>query len=269
MTITWTFEDESGNISTQNQEVTINDQTQPEPDIADLPDISGNCEVTVSTLPTATDNCDGSITATTSDNLTFNQPGTFLITWTYSDEEGNQTSQSQNVTIVNSNPVAQTKDITVELNESGTATITPADIDNGSYDDCELVSLSLDITDFTTSDIGENTVILTVTDNIDQTDSETAIVTIIWNGDVALEIPNFVSPNNDGKNDLWEIKGVETLQGFHLEIFNSFGEIIYSSDNYDNTWDATYNGKELPNGNYYYIFAKDDQTYKGFISVVR
>src|SRR6185295_15438076 len=84
-TITWTYDDGNGNTSTQTQNVIVDDVTAPVADVATLGDITGECGVTVSTMPTATDNCAGSITATTSDPLTYNTQGTYIIHWTYTD----------------------------------------------------------------------------------------------------------------------------------------------------------------------------------------
>ncbi len=74
------------------------DNTAPVPDVANLPDATGECSVTL-TAPTATDNCAGSITATTSDPLTYNTQGNFTVTWTYGDGNGNTSQQTQKVIV--------------------------------------------------------------------------------------------------------------------------------------------------------------------------
>jgi hypothetical protein len=68
--------------------------------------------------------------------------------------------------------------ITIQLDENGNAYITPEMIDNGSTDNEGIESLSLDITDFSCSDIGQNTVILTVTDFSGNISSCTTIVIV-------------------------------------------------------------------------------------------
>ncbi|MDA3867013.1 MAG: hypothetical protein PF489_09750, partial [Salinivirgaceae bacterium] len=104
-TITWTYEDGSGNTSTQPQEVIIADQTAPVADFAELDDIPAECEVTSLTAPTATDNCAGTITATHDATLPISTQT--IITWTYNDGNGNTSEQTQNVVISDvSNPVA-------------------------------------------------------------------------------------------------------------------------------------------------------------------
>ncbi|AZI69205.1 DUF7948 domain-containing protein [Cloacibacterium normanense] len=84
---------------TYTVEVKVEDKTPPNPDITNLPDITGDCHTVVSTIPTATDNCSGKITATTTDALQYSIPGTYNITWKYDDENGNTFSQTQKVII--------------------------------------------------------------------------------------------------------------------------------------------------------------------------
>ncbi|MCX6294595.1 MAG: T9SS type A sorting domain-containing protein [Bacteroidetes bacterium] len=98
--ITWTYNDGHGNITTQNQNVLLSDTIAPVADLASLPDITGECSVTVSTIPTATDNCVGTIVGTTTDPLTVSTLGTSVITWTFDDGNGNVITQNQNVTVI-------------------------------------------------------------------------------------------------------------------------------------------------------------------------
>ncbi|MCZ4320341.1 hypothetical protein O4H26_15230, partial [Aequorivita viscosa] len=78
-------------------------------------------------------------------------------------------------------PNVITQDITVQLDATGNVSITPSQIDNGSTDNCSSSAnliFSLDITDFTCSELGNNTVTLTVTDEAGNSASATAIVTV-------------------------------------------------------------------------------------------
>ena len=98
-TIHWSYNDGNGNITTQNQTVIINDVTAPVPQVATLPTLTGECSVTVTSVPKANDNCKGVITATTSDALTYNKQGTYTIRWSYNDGNGNTSTQNQTVVI--------------------------------------------------------------------------------------------------------------------------------------------------------------------------
>lgn len=79
--------------------VVVGDNVAPIPNIASLPDITGDCHTIVSNFPLATDNCAGAITATTTDPLSYSIPGTYVIHWTYNDGHGNTAAQNQNVII--------------------------------------------------------------------------------------------------------------------------------------------------------------------------
>ena len=74
-------------------------------------------------------------------------------------------------------------------------------------------------------------------------------------------IPNIITPNGDGINDIFKIKGLHS--GWHLEIFNRYGTRVFSSDNYQNDWTA----KGIKDGVYFYIMEKNGELHKGNITV--
>nr|WP_314491570.1 T9SS type B sorting domain-containing protein [uncultured Chryseobacterium sp.] len=79
--------------------VVVGDTAAPIPNVTNLPDITGDCNTIVSSYPTATDICAGTVTATTTDPLTYSLSGTYIIHWTYNDGNGNTSTQNQNVII--------------------------------------------------------------------------------------------------------------------------------------------------------------------------
>jgi len=103
-TVTWTYDDGNGNTATQTQRVIVQDVTAPVPDVAALPDVSGECSAEISAAPTATDNCAGPIVGTTSDPLSYTEHGTHTVTWTYDDGNGNVATQTQTVTVEDVTP---------------------------------------------------------------------------------------------------------------------------------------------------------------------
>ena len=83
-------------------------------------------------------------------------------------------------------------------------------------------------------------------------------------------IPNIFTPNGDGKNDVFKIKGLESYPGSQLLIFNRWGNEVYKADNYLNNWD----GGNLAEGTYYYILNRHDltgsiSTFKGWVFIKR
>ena len=97
--VTWTYEDGEGNESTQTQNVIIDDQTPPVPDLAELPEINEVCVRNAISPPTATDNCSGQTDGTTDAVFPITTQGTTIVTWTFTDDNGNSITQDQNVTI--------------------------------------------------------------------------------------------------------------------------------------------------------------------------
>jgi gliding motility-associated-like protein len=64
------------------------------------------------------------------------------------------------------------------------------------------------------------------------------------------EIPRGISPNNDGKNDSFDLSGFDVKQ---LSIYNRYGQQVYSRNNYQSEWHGQAdNNNELPTGTYYY-----------------
>ena len=63
------------------------------------------------------------------------------------------------------------------------------------------------------------------------------------------------TPNKDGTNDLWQVTafGGTCIARIYVNVFNRYGNVVYKNDNYQNTWDGTYNGKPVPDGTYYYV----------------
>ncbi|GEM_PF-3700248 len=79
--------------------VSVNDNTAPVPVLSILPDLNGQCEVSVVNTPQASDNCDGTISATTDDELFYDAQGSYLILWTYTDAANNSSQQYQWVNV--------------------------------------------------------------------------------------------------------------------------------------------------------------------------
>lgn len=78
--------------------VIVGDTEKPIPNTNPLPTINGDCNTTIA-KPTATDNCAGVITATTTNPISYNLPGNYTINWSYNDGNGNIETQTQQITI--------------------------------------------------------------------------------------------------------------------------------------------------------------------------
>ena len=100
--------------------------------------------------------------------------------FTVTDEGGSSSVCSSSVIIVEDNvePDANCQNVTVNLDENGNGSTTAAAVDNNSSDACGIASLSLDITDFDCSNIGDNEIVLTVTDVNTNVSTCNAIATV-------------------------------------------------------------------------------------------
>jgi gliding motility-associated-like protein len=83
-------------------------------------------------------------------------------------------------------------------------------------------------------------------------------------------VMNIITPNGDGYNDKWQIFLLEKIGPCSVNIFNKWSLEVFSSSDYNNNWEGTFNGKPLQEGTYYYI-AKcvDGEVFKGPINIIR
>jgi gliding motility-associated-like protein len=84
-------------------------------------------------------------------------------------------------------------------------------------------------------------------------------------------IPNAFSPNGDGINDQWVIQYLESYPGASVEVFNRYGQLVFSSVGYSVNWDGTFKGQPLPIGTYYYVINPKNgrKTLTGSITILR
>ncbi|RDC56145.1 gliding motility-associated C-terminal domain-containing protein [Pedobacter chinensis] len=86
-----------------------------------------------------------------------------------------------------------------------------------------------------------------------------------------LFIPNLFTPNGDGSNDVFEIRGLNLFAENDLVIVNRWGNEVYKAVNYQNNW----TGKGLNEGTYYYLLRVKEnasapwQVFKGYITLIR
>ena len=97
-------------------------------------------------------------------------------------------------------------------------------------------------------------------------DTGTVSISVLCEG---IKIFNGFSPNGDGVNDNFVIEGVENYPNNILTIYNRWGVEVLNVKGYKNDWQGTWNGTNLPDGSYFYIFNDGkNKVYKGFVQLL-
>ncbi len=87
-----------------------------------------------------------------------------------------------------------------------------------------------------------------------------------------VNIPTGFSPNGDGINDTWILRGIEAYPDARIEIFDRYGQRVFVQTGYNrqNAWDGRLNGKLLPFGSYFFVveLGKLSLRYSGSITIL-
>jgi gliding motility-associated-like protein len=84
-------------------------------------------------------------------------------------------------------------------------------------------------------------------------------------------ISTLFTPNGDGINDSWHIQNINYYPANEVLVFNIYGTEVYSKKGYNNDWQGTYHGADLPAGTYFYVvrFDDSDKILKGSVEILR
>jgi gliding motility-associated-like protein len=85
------------------------------------------------------------------------------------------------------------------------------------------------------------------------------------------KVVNVFTPNGDGINDTFFIKGLNNYDDNEVSIYNIYGNLVFNQKAYKNDWKGTYNGSDLPDGTYYYVvkFSTSEKPIKGSVDILR
>jgi gliding motility-associated-like protein len=291
----------------------------------------------------SSDNCSIATMTVSPNTFTCANVGSNTVTLTVTDASGNQRTGTAVVTVRDQvGPNVVTQPVTVQLNAAGTASITAAQVNNGSTDACGIASVTVSPSTFTCANLGPNTVTLTVTDVNGNVSTGTAIVTVTVNfsttgdndldgtpdncdpdddndgildvndncptqansnqadndtdgigdacdndddndgildgydncpfiynpgqedvdndgmGDICdtveINVSQAITPDGDGVNDTWFINNIQNYPNNSVKVYNRWGDLIFSRNNYQNDWNGSYanNGSNIPDASSYY-----------------
>jgi gliding motility-associated-like protein len=113
----------------------------------------------------------------------------------------------------------------------------------------------------------DQTYTLSATGEGNCTDEDTMSVRILK----PVVCPNAFSPNGDGQNDTWQLDNLADYPGAKVEVFNRYGQLVYSSRGYKTPWDGTSKGKPLPVATYYYVIQLQNgfKPLNGSVTIIR
>ncbi|HEU4790106.1 MAG TPA: T9SS type B sorting domain-containing protein [Flavobacterium sp.] len=88
---------------------------------------------------------------------------------------------------------------------------------------------------------------------------------------IVIIIPKYFTPNNDGFNDIWEVKGLIDYPLAEVSLFDRYGKLITQLNHFNRSWDGTFNKKSLPATDYWYVLKLDPNSpeVKGHFSLKR
>lgn len=289
---TWTATDCSGNTAEASQTITVEDNEGP----VLTSDLDENINTTCSTIPEVpqpefTDGCGGQVEIGFETTDTFTTAGEdyeIIRTWTATDECGNETIVTQtifvmmevtNITLeplslcIDDSPVNLNGLLPQEVSRSGDWQIL-----SGSYslnselfnpNEASLGSYTLEYSN------NEDSCPVTYTVNIEVHD-DCVVLPCTSVSDVV--ISKTITPNGDAYNEYFTVKGVNEDCGFRItvKVFNRWGLLVYSSDDYKNDWNGYTNSNaigssgQVPAGTYYYVVTLVDSgmdPFTGYIYV--
>ena len=283
-TVTWTATDGAGNTTTCTQVVTVTDTENPVIIcLADQTSIGdNNCEIILADytiLAITTDNCDANPVVTQSPiaGTTLSGLGANTIALTATDATGNVSTCSFTITISDTTApvinclanqiVVLDNNCKFFLPDYGTInsftdncgaslTITQTPSIGTIYTDKEIVPVNILFSD-ASGNISSCSFIVNIALNPNNPNCGGELI-----------ITTLFTPNGDGKNDTWIIRGLKGK--CTVMVFNRWGQKVFESSAYNNDWNGTSNGNALPNGDYYYIITcADDVNYQGPLTILR
>ena len=231
--VTWTFTDSSANITTQTQNVVINDITLPvviTQDITVFLDANGEAIISPFDIDAGSvDNCDGDLTYDLDITLfTCDDIGDHIVTLTVTDSNGNSDSLEAIVTVDNDFE----------------------DVDNdGILDNCDSEILD----DMDQDGIEDSIDNCPNTFNPDQSDIDGDGI-----GDVCdqidINVSEAITPNGDGVNDTWFINNIVNYPNCVIRVYNRWGQEVFYTVGYQNDWNGHFENKSgsLPDAASYY-----------------
>jgi gliding motility-associated-like protein len=276
-----TVTDGAGNSSTCNSNLTVMDTITPTIVCPGDQNVSfaSTCDYTLidyTALATVTENCTATVTQSPASGTVIT--ASTVVTLTADDGNGNTATCTFNVIPADTDAPVVTCPIdeTVILDANCEVVMADYTLTSTITDNCDATPTVVQTPAAGTIYTAEGTtdVTIVVTDTSGNVDSCSLVVTIAIDAasgcNTDIIVSNLLSPNGDGKNDFWIIHDPVDIAGCDVLVYNRWGQQVFSSKNYNNDWDGTFNGEPLPDGSYYYVIQCDGSVKeKGALTILR
>ncbi|MEX0273834.1 MAG: T9SS type B sorting domain-containing protein [Flavobacteriaceae bacterium] len=184
-------------------------------------------------------------TGETTANITVSQIGEYTVTATF--EEGSHTCSNTKTVTVTKSVLPVISDIEIKgLNDENSITV--------QVEDQGLFEYQLDDdtpqTDNVFNDVmpGAHTVTVHDLNGCGIVSEEVAVAGFL----------KFFTPNGDGRNDVWQIEGLQSLINPVVYIYDRYGRLVAQLSNTINVWDGTFEGRPLPTSDYWFKLTYED-----------
>lgn len=88
-----------------------------------------------------------------------------------------------------------------------------------------------------------------------------------------VSVDKYFSPNDDNYHDKMSVINAQFYPNFEFTVFNKWGQMVHRQKNTYEPWDGKWNGIDLPDGTYYYVFFYDaadkNKLLKGDVTILR
>ncbi|MCE3229653.1 MAG: hypothetical protein K0S32_4204 [Bacteroidetes bacterium] len=124
------------------------------------------------------------------------------------------------------------------------------------------------VTSISNLDAGDYNVQININGTLD-----TTIAVKVEKDKCKVAMSNHFTPNSDAYNDTWSVGNTHYYPKFELYVFNKWGQQVYSQRGKYEPWDGKWNGVNVPDGTYYYVFYYDGgnkrDLEKGDVTILR
>ncbi len=252
-----TVSDASGNMTSKTVTITVADTLSPALTVQNATvylDETGSASITASdVLVSASDNCAVQDTIISQTAFDCSNIGENQVIITVSDASGNMTSKTVTITVADTlSPALAVQNATVYLDETGSARLTASDVLVSATDNCGIQDTIISQTAFDCSNIGENQVIITVSDINGNITKDTVFVTVADTlAPVITACVNDTTVEADEAH-VYIINGTD----FDITATDNCGSVSITND-FNNT--ATLDGAELPEGTHTITWTATDE----------